>query len=605
MSKVYTVCKFRERKAWIGALSLLGAFALLGCVERAPQAPRLDVDLVGGAAGSGSEPLPARGCSRPAEGCPCRSGQPAVSCELEPGLDQAGQTTCHEGTRQCRDGVWSACESVFTFLAGPAHKVSALVDPDCHSPCNACAINCYQVVDPLDPVEGGLTIDNSSCLKWAFGGGIELINNYDPQSEGSGCFDDPLPGEQDAGLDDGGLDDGGVDPDPDAGVADDGGADPDPDAAEPDAAEPEQCAIEQCQDKLYACGDCQDNDGDGLTDMDDPECLGPCQNAEETFAGEIPGGNAAPCLHDCYFDQDTGSGNDDCRWDHRCDPEEPETGCEFDPDVNIVGTGLTCNELGVAQSQACEDFCAPLTPPGCDFFGCCELPAGTGNYVWIGSEDENGDPSCDSDSLFNPERCHSCTPLGDPYFKPCGPCELCAGMTELPPECQDPEPVLAEAGSYIQFITFNECTGNQKPDWRDLRFEAHIPEGASLLFSGCTMSSLEQGCAPELLAEVTSSNACETAEDCAGGGYCAADGRCQLLTSSACESDEQCPADASCLAGLCTYPGQSVDMAEALSPGSNYLPYMAVQIELFAGPGQDGSPVLRQWMLTYSCVNVL
>ncbi len=30
----------------------------------------------------------------------------------------------------------------------------------------------------------------------------------------------------------------------------------------------------------YGCGDCIDNDGDGLIDDRDPECLGPCDNTE-------------------------------------------------------------------------------------------------------------------------------------------------------------------------------------------------------------------------------------------------------------------------------------------------------------------------------------
>src|SRR5688572_7666857 len=35
------------------------------------------------------------------------------------------------------------------------------------------------------------------------------------------------------------------------------------------------------------CGDCQDNDNDGLSDAADPECLGPCDNTEDSFHGGI------------------------------------------------------------------------------------------------------------------------------------------------------------------------------------------------------------------------------------------------------------------------------------------------------------------------------
>src|SRR5258706_312705 len=82
------------------------------------------------------------------------------------------------------------------------------------------------------------------------------------------------------------------------------------------------CFQATCQGKLYECGDCQDNDGDNLIDAEDPNCLGACQNNEAGFSGNIPGQNNAPCKMDCYFDQDTGSGNDDCQWDHHCDTHE-------------------------------------------------------------------------------------------------------------------------------------------------------------------------------------------------------------------------------------------------------------------------------------------
>ena len=100
------------------------------------------------------------------------------------------------------------------------------------------------------------------------------------------------------------------------------------------------CYVAPCQGHVYQCGDCIDNDGDGLIDSQDPDCLGACQNNESGFTGNIPGQNNAPCKSDCYWDQDTGSGNDDCYWDHSCDPFEqgppaatnPEIGCAYDPE---------------------------------------------------------------------------------------------------------------------------------------------------------------------------------------------------------------------------------------------------------------------------------
>src|SRR5262249_30843808 len=109
------------------------------------------------------------------------------------------------------------------------------------------------------------------------------------------------------------------------------------------------CQIKTCQGKVYQCGDCLDNDGDCRIDDSDTQCLGPCDNTEDSLYGGIPGQNNSPCKSDCYFDQDTGSGNDDCYWSHKCDPLEvppdyPPEGskCAYDPNANIPGYGGTC-----------------------------------------------------------------------------------------------------------------------------------------------------------------------------------------------------------------------------------------------------------------------
>src|ERR1041385_7926307 len=109
---------------------------------------------------------------------------------------------------------------------------------------------------------------------------------------------------------------------------------------------PPTCQVVHCQNHLYACGDCKDNDGDGLIDMDDPDCLGPCQNSESMFFGGIPGQNNAGCVQACYFDQDSGSANDDCLWSHKCDPRSvapdfpPEgAACAYDPNTVVPRHG--------------------------------------------------------------------------------------------------------------------------------------------------------------------------------------------------------------------------------------------------------------------------
>jgi hypothetical protein len=184
-----------------------------------------------------------------------------------------------------------------------------------------------------------------------------------------------------------------------------------------------ECRVTSCQGHIYQCGDCEDNDGDGVADAKDPDCLGPCDNNESGFNTEIPGGNSSPCSQECYFDQDTGAGNDDCHWDHRCDPYEP---VELNP-CNYANECTSCDCQGWldSQSQLCLDFCLPLVPNGCDCFGCCELEPETGVYKFIGS------PDC---TLASPESCSQCTPVPS-CLNECGHCEICIGKPELPPDC--------------------------------------------------------------------------------------------------------------------------------------------------------------------------
>ncbi len=200
-----------------------------------------------------------------------------------------------------------------------------------------------------------------------------------------------------------------------------------------------------CQGKIYACGDLLDNDGDGKIDYQDPDCLGTCDATEDSFYGGIPGQAGPGCIVDCYFDQDSGAGNDGCYWNHACDSNsvapnyypEPENGskCEYNPNANTPGTSSSCAELDAMQADVCHNYCGPLTPNGCDCFGCCELPPGGGKFVFLGSLDKaTGLPSCKLADLADPEKCHPCEPV-DACLNGCGKCELCVGKDTLPPEC--------------------------------------------------------------------------------------------------------------------------------------------------------------------------
>jgi hypothetical protein len=203
---------------------------------------------------------------------------------------------------------------------------------------------------------------------------------------------------------------------------------------------PQPCQITACQGKVYECGDCVDNDGDGLIDMADPNCWGPCDNNEAGWKGEIPGQNAAPCKMDCYFDGDSGAGNDDCYWSHACDPLEPSPKkCEYNPNANIPGTSMDCAEASAMQSDMCDDFCGPLTPNGCDCFGCCEVHVGNETHVvYLGTEDDGGNGTCNLANVADPDLCAPCTVVPG-CFNPCTPedCEVCIGQAELPEGCEE------------------------------------------------------------------------------------------------------------------------------------------------------------------------
>jgi hypothetical protein len=200
------------------------------------------------------------------------------------------------------------------------------------------------------------------------------------------------------------------------------------------------CTPATCQGKTYQCGDCTDNDGDCTIDAADSHCLGACQNNEAGFFGAIPGQNNAPCKADCYFDQDTGSGNDDCYWSHECDPLEvapnyPPEGskCAYNANASIPGTSMNCAQAFDMQSSTCLSICGPLTPNGCDCFGCCAIP-GAPTTVWLGSLNASGQPSCTLSALNDPSRCKPCTQV-KACINTCELCEICVGKPVPPPSC--------------------------------------------------------------------------------------------------------------------------------------------------------------------------
>lgn len=183
-----------------------------------------------------------------------------------------------------------------------------------------------------------------------------------------------------------------------------------------------------------ACGNCQDDDGDGWADASDPECLGPCDDSERELFGGVESPVTGSCRTDCYFDRNAGSGDDGCSWSYRCDPGSVEPG--YPPTGSALcayQSSLASCDSGSAELAACRAGCLPLTPNGCDCFGCCELPAGSGSFVWLGSP-QIGEAHCELATSGDRDACRACTP--EPGCQnPCETCELCVGKAELPAPC--------------------------------------------------------------------------------------------------------------------------------------------------------------------------
>ncbi len=177
------------------------------------------------------------------------------------------------------------------------------------------------------------------------------------------------------------------------------------------------------------CSNCIDDDGDGDVDGFDIECTGALDDDEGSFATDVPGDNQDVTNVDCFFDGNSGSGNDGCDVHVCCVLDECPAGLPgqpFDP-----GDPTQCD-----VDTDCVDFCAPLAPPGCDCFGCCTICEGaTCEDIYLSPALA---PDCDADTLDDPQACPRCHKL-DACGQPCGgdSCVLCPGQdpADLPPSC--------------------------------------------------------------------------------------------------------------------------------------------------------------------------
>ena len=221
----------------------------------------------------------------------------------------------------------------------------------------------------------------------------------------------------------------------------------------------------------FQCANCIDDDGDGLIDAADGNCLGPCDNNESGFRLNIPGSDTPACSRDCYYDGDQGSGNDGCSWDSRCDPLSPDSrpACAAPPPGEPTPPSARCDDELTAM---CLEICPPLVPNGCDCFGCCNITESEDdpdNWVFIGTLGSDGMGSCTLERALAMDyaSCRPCTPHGD-CANDCAHCELCLGRTTIPPDCFEPTdagvPPGTDAGPRPDGGTpSGRCPGGEQP----------------------------------------------------------------------------------------------------------------------------------------------
>lgn len=247
-------------------------------------------------------------------------------------------------------------------------------------------------------------------------------------------------GNSDSPANDGGLT--AIDADPNAPDADPNASDADPNAADADPNAPDGTPS-TCTAEGAECNNCVDDDGDSLIDGDDPECTSFEDDDEASFATGIPGDNKDAIKQDCFFDGNSGAGDDGCDI-HVCCLISGD--CPADLGGNNFDEQTDCPPL----TQKCIDNCGSITPVGCDCFGCCTIcldgvcndivtnPSAYAEETCVGIDNPTPGECCEAE---NQAGCFSCTKSTECGGAECDAdptdCILCPGETEddLPANC--------------------------------------------------------------------------------------------------------------------------------------------------------------------------
>ena len=189
------------------------------------------------------------------------------------------------------------------------------------------------------------------------------------------------------------------------------------------------------------CSNCIDDDADGFIDGADVECTGALDNDESSFSTGIPGDNKDAVKQDCFFDGNSGAGDDGCNIHVCCllgatsKATCPIGANQYDPTKCPPPIGTT------PLPQKCIDNCGKLAPPGCDCFGCCTecVPGTSPAQCYDIDINPSTSPGCNDTNIADPNVCKRCvknTTCGNTTC--CGtPCILCPGQdpSTLPANC--------------------------------------------------------------------------------------------------------------------------------------------------------------------------
>lgn len=158
------------------------------------------------------------------------------------------------------------------------------------------------------------------------------------------------------------------------------------------------------------CANCIDDDGDGDVDGFDIQCAGPLDDDEGSFGTGIPGDNIDAVKQDCFFDGNSGGGNDGCDI-HVCCILGAATKADCPIGANRYNPDDCPPPLGTHPlSQTCIDNCGAVTPPNCDCFGCCTVcdPDNPSSCFDVATNPATS-PMCTPDVIDDPTKCLRCT----------------------------------------------------------------------------------------------------------------------------------------------------------------------------------------------------